>query len=178
MKKLILFSVAAFFLGIGGAFVFQSRSSVPVVKPPIVDTTGTISSGQVTVGVPKPDGLSKYPDLPLGNLDLSKPLSVKAVAEHRTALNDKSVIVNGLVVSTLLGEAACPSGNDPLRPGPGGCGQPRIVLADTIEASRDTNYDLTVLLNERDQGYTVGQAVTVAGIVSSSKEAVVVRKIQ
>ncbi len=178
MKKLVIVSLLAFSLGIGGALVFQSRLSVPGTKPPTVLKTGTITSGQVTVGAPKPGGLSAYLDLGLGNLDISKPLSVKSLVQHRTALNGKSVIVKGHVVSTLLGEAACPSGNDSLRSGPGGCGQPRIELADTTEASRDTNYDLTVLLNETDQGYRVGHAVTVIGIVSATKEAVVVRKIQ
>lgn len=177
MKRLIIFSIAAFFLGVGGAFVFQSRSSVPVMKPPNVEeTAGTITSVQGTIGVPTPGGLSTYPDLPLGNLDISKPLSVKSLVEHRMALNDKSVMVKGFVVSTLLGEAACPTGRDPLKPGLGGCGQPRIEVADTTDGSRDTNYDLTVLLYESEKGFAVGQAITVTGIVSATKEAVVVQK--
>lgn len=109
---------------------------------------GTVPSGQGFIWAPKPEELSTYPDLPLGNLDLSKPLSIKVVVEHRMALNGKTISVRGYVVSTLLGEAECG--------GSGACAQPRIVLADTTKAARDINYDLTVLLNETDQGYSVG----------------------
>lgn len=150
---------------------YQARCVNNLCDKVRVALEGTITGGQVVIGAQKPNGLSSYPDLPLGNLDLSKPLSVRAVVEHRMALNEMSVMVKGFVVSTLLGEAACGSGGNK-----GACAQPRIILADTTENGRDINYDLTVLLSETEQGYAVGQDVTVTGIVFASKEAVVVQK--
>lgn len=261
MKKLVVISLAAFVLGISGAFVFQFRETSPSVRPVIVEgeascktdsdcqlvrsklisqccasgercgsldysqpdwiavnvewftrkrqeicpketeyqecgpalgcpveldrryqarcvnnacekvrveSVGVVTSGQGTVEAPKPGGLSSYQDLPIGNLDVSKPLSIKAVVEHRSTLNGKTVTVKGFVISTLLGEAACANR--------GACAQPRIVLSDTTETTRDANYDLTILLPETEQGYIVGQAVTVTGVVSASSVAVVLQK--
>lgn len=128
--------------------------------------TGIAAPGLVAPDMPEP---SRLPDGPLEQMP-TEAVSVRFLVEHRTALNEKKVAVHGVIVSTLLGEKACP-------PDRGMCAQPRITLADTADASRDTSYDLVILLPEGgDDAYAIGQIVDVSGIVSASPAGAVMRK--
>ena len=114
-------------------------------------------------------GLAKYADEPLASIPAA-PMSVKFLVEHRTALNGKTVTVQGFVVATILGKAACPGG------GIGACSQPRVFLADTTSEARDKNYDTVVLVSETEETYATGQSATIKCIVASSKASVYLTK--
>jgi hypothetical protein len=117
-------------------------------------------------------GLSKYPDLPLAEVP-SEPQTVEFVAQHRTALNGRRITLQGVIVSALLGERACPT--NPMMGMP--CAQPRIVLASTDNESRDANYDTMVVLQANDKtAYEVGEDVEITGTVLSGKSSVTIRK--
>lgn len=110
------------------------------------------------------------PDLPLKDLP-SGALSVQFLVEHRTALHEKRVTVKGVILSLLVGEAACPT-NGMMRL----CAQPRMVLADRSETSRDPHYDLVVLFPQGGgERYHAGETVEISGTVSASPQAVVIR---
>ena len=111
----------------------------------------------------------RFPDSPLEKMPTGA-VSVQFLVEHRTALHDQKVTVHGVIVSTLLGDKACP-------PDRGMCAQPRIMLADTADAARDTAYDLVMLLPEGgDDAYEVGQIIDISGTVSASPASVIMRK--
>jgi len=114
-------------------------------------------------------GLALYPDLFLTSIP-DEPVTVKFVVEHRSALNEKSIRVQGVVVGTLLGEAACP-------PGRGACAQPRIFLADTNKNDRDKSYDIMILVSEEEKGYKVDDKIEVKVTVYSSKTTVYLQKV-
>lgn len=119
-------------------------------------------------------GLAKYPDNRLERPPFG-PQTVKFVVDHRTALNDKHITVHGTIVSTLLGEQACPPHTDPAMGRP--CALPRITIADTPDAQRDMNYDVQILLRPDNRtAYATGQNVDITGTVVSGKSSVVVRK--
>lgn len=126
--------------------------------------TSTVEPGDPTAG------LTSYPDLPLTSVP-DEAVTVKFLIEHRSALDGKTVKVRGVVVGTLLGEAACPSR--------GMCANPRIYLSDMSAENRDKAYDLTVLVNEGEQkgAYPVGIFREIQGIVAGSKSGVVIRKV-
>ena len=119
-------------------------------------------------------GLSSYPDLPLEELP-SEPQSVEFIVQHRTSLNGKRVTIHGVIISAILGEAACPSTTThPAMGRP--CMQPRIVLANGTEG-RDTNYDTVVLLQPSDKtAYEAGQTADVKGTVNGSTSSLSIRK--
>jgi len=124
---------------------------------------------------PDKDGLARVVDLPLGKIGM--PMNVKEVIEHRSALHGKQITVKGYVVEAILGEDACPAakkGENSLVPVQGGCGRPRIFLADKTDAARDTQYDLMILVSETEDSYKKGQWVEITGSVSASKVAVIV----
>src|ERR1019366_3451582 len=111
---------------------------------------------------------SRFPDEPLKERPAGA-ISVKFLVEHRTALNEKKATVHGVIVATLLGDKACP-------PDRGMCAQPRITIADSADASRNTSYDLEILLPEGvNDSYDIGQFVDVSGVISASPVAVVMR---
>lgn len=126
-------------------------------------------TGVVSPVDPETAGLAPYPDEPFPSIPAEPTLSIKFLVEHRTALNGKTVTIQGFVVYALLGEDACPGG------GIGACAQPRIFLADTTDQGRNKDYDVMILLGEKDN-YNIGQHVIVTGVVSSSKVAVYLTK--
>lgn len=162
---LLLVAVSMLFLFINGC-IFQEpqKDTKPAVK--------------VTVLPPDTTGLANIPDLPLAKIPAL--LSVKEVVEHRTALHGKTITVRGFVVEAILGEKACPSftGNNLQTPGPESCAQPRIIVADSLEKTRDLKYDVMILVNEDEEGYSDGQPVEVKGLVFASKVAVYLEKIE
>src|SRR3989344_751125 len=133
----------------------------------------TVMQGETSVIFPEdPEkaGLAQVPDLPLA-ASITQAVSVKFLVEHRSALHGKTVLVSGVVVDSLLGEKACP-------PGIGGCAEPRIFIADTKDASRDTRYDFMILVCEdvTEKDYEVGKRYEVLINVEASKVAVIGRK--
>ena len=79
-------------------------------------------------------------------------MSVKFLVEHRTALNGKTVTVRGFVVSSFPEKVICR--NDEMIPCPL---TPSISLADTIDNERNRDYDVGMILKEREAGYSIGQ---------------------
>jgi hypothetical protein len=132
----------------------------------------TAQSGVVEPEDPNQAGLAPYPDEPLASRPAG-PLSIKEVIEHRSALNDQTVQVRGMIVATLLGEKACP-------PDRGACGQPSLFLAETAQPNRDPLYDLQVLVGEaeREADYPLGETIELQVLVRGSKVAVVAQKVE
>jgi len=159
---------------------FQKAKGLPSTGfvGPLTRNAMSVNSLNATVTTEPPgsfttsdqSGLSKYPDGPLASIPIT-PISVKFLVEHRSALNDKIVTARGVVVSASLGACGGMSG-----PGIMGCAKPLIILADTIQESRNKDYDTDVLVSDYEKGYAVGQTVEVKGTVSSSKVAVVLMK--
>lgn len=116
-------------------------------------------------------GLSSYPDLPL-ELIPSTPIDIKFLIEHRSALNENVVTVNGIIVASWLEESKCPQNVGLL------CPQPRIFLADTDNEDRNPHYDLDVKVGEEDaiselkKDYTVGKRIAIRVIVYGDKTSV------
>jgi hypothetical protein len=134
------------------------------------DSATTVSS-TVQPENPAEIGLSNYPDNPLETIP-AEPISVKFLIEHRSALNNQGVQVRGVVVETLLGEKACP-------PDRGMCAQPSIYLAETMDANRDPNYDLRILVNEAEQeaDYPIGETVELQALVQANQTTVILQKV-
>ncbi|TAL33492.1 MAG: hypothetical protein EPN97_09420 [Alphaproteobacteria bacterium] len=131
--------------------------------------SGVISSpGVVSPDEPVSGPQTGLPDDPL--LPPSQVQSVKFVMEHRSSLDGQHVTVHGIVTYALPPAKACP-------PGQGACAQPRIIIADTADSSRNKAYDLTILLPEDDKtDYAEGQIVDISGTVSGSADGVTVMK--
>lgn len=138
-----------------------------------IEPSGVVSSGVASTGVALPDAPVGGPQTGLPDEPLLPPAqvqNVKFVMEHRTALDGQRVTVHGVIVYALPPAKACP-------PGQGACAQPRIIIADSAEASRNKAYDLTVLLPEDDQSaYAEGQIVDVTGTVSGNADSVTLMK--
>ena len=118
---------------------------------------------------PEKTGLYNYSDYPLESIPITS-ISVKYLVEHRSALNEKVVVVRGVVVSTLLGEKACPrdiGGFGVLM-----CAQPRIFLADIMNENRDPLYDLMVIVGEEEKDYKIGETITIKVLVYGDKTSV------
>jgi hypothetical protein len=109
------------------------------------------------------------PDLPLEQ-EITGAVTPRFVIQHRSALDGKKITVQGLVVSSLTGEAACP-------PGRGMCAQPSVTLSDGAAGiAPDSAYDLVVLLPEGHAGlYERGQEAEFQGTVSASASTAVLR---
>lgn len=120
---------------------------------------------------PSSAGLYAYPDEPLGSVPAT-PTSISFLVEHRSALNGKTVRLRGVVVTTLLGEKACP-------PDRGMCAQPSLFLADTDAQDRDPNYDVRVLVGEREQeaDYPPGKLVDIPVMVQADRTALILQKV-
>ena len=120
--------------------------------------------------------LGLYPDLPLLVFPRD-PQSVKFIIEHRSALNQKSITVRGIVVDTAFQRSfPCTTGPCPMYGPASG-----VVLADDPGAARDKQYDLTVLLGddtpENEKMYPVGRTVEIIIQVWGSRAAVLASKI-
>ncbi len=118
-----------------------------------VVVTAEASTTAVEPEDPQQIGLAPYPDEPLDVLP-TRPLSVKELVEHRSALNGQTVWLRGVVVETLLGEKACP-------PDRGMCAPPSIFLAETTDANRNPHYDLHIVVSEAKQEavYPMGETI-------------------
>ncbi len=141
-------------------------------------TSGTVGTGIAAPPVminPDDMGLSGYPDKPLEIVPTDPP-TVRFIIAHRTALNGKRITVHGIIVSTLLGEQACPSAKafPPMgRP----CAQPRITVADAADEDKSKTAEVVILLPENDKTpYTQGQIVDIPVTVSGTKADVMLRK--
>jgi hypothetical protein len=156
----------------GGAVVIKTLGQFSI--PALSSGSAPGASGEATA----PDhrssgGLSYYPDNPL-RVTPAEPITVTYLIEHRSALNGKMVRVRGVVVRTLLGEAACPSGAAGVPPG--ACAQPSIYLTDEGKEPREANYDLRVLISASETGYQAGQVVVIQGTVFGNPSAVILVK--
>ncbi|OGX27926.1 MAG: hypothetical protein A2787_00560 [Omnitrophica WOR_2 bacterium RIFCSPHIGHO2_01_FULL_48_9] len=131
---------------------------------------GQILPASATATAENPDqaGLALFEDLPLSAIP-SSPVTPRFLVHHRSALNGKKIKISGFVVEAILGEKACPSGA-------GGCGQPRIFIAENLSGNREMGYNVMVLVAENEAGYSVGQAVELEGTVHASKVAVYIEK--
>lgn len=140
----------------------------------VIDVTSIkeIADGNGTIQPEDPNtmGLAAYPDLSLTSLP-QQPFSIKFVTEHRSALNGRTILTRGIIVSTLLGEKACP-------PDRGMCAQPSVFLADTAEKNRNELYDLRVLVGEEEQekSYPIGKTIDIQVVIDGSKTSVSARK--
>lgn len=175
------FSISGLRVEVSGSFNPEEIKGPDGNKYDVVGTIDVISIKKVegnagfSTGTVQPEdsnkaGLALYPDLPLTSLP-QQPLSIKSVVEHRTALNGKTISIRGVIISTFLGEKACP-------PDRGMCAQPSIFLADTAEKNRNPLYDLRILVaeDEQEKSYSIGKTVDLQVIVDGSKVAVVARK--
>jgi hypothetical protein len=138
------------------------------------EDVGGVATAEVSTVVPEDPatlGLSEYADEPLDSIP-AEPISVTYLVEHRSALNDETVIVRGLVVATLLGEKACP-------PDRGMCAPPSVCLADTNAEDRDPYYDVRILVGEQEQeaDYPIGQVVEIPVSVQADRTVVILYKV-
>lgn len=133
-----------------------------------------LSSGQISRGTIEPTNeddiwLSKYPDLPIDSLP-TKPITVKYLLEHRSALNGNVVTINGFIMGVVTKEQACP-------PDMGMCGQPHISLEDRDQNSNES-YEIIVFLSEEDStNYKIGQSIELNATVSASRLSLDLNKI-
>lgn len=149
--------------GSDGQGSIDGSTGTGIAQPGVISSPAVISPDEPVSG--PQTGL---PDEPL--LPPSQVQSVKFVMEHRSSLDGQHVTVHGIIVYALPPAKACP-------PGQGACAQPRIIIADTAESSRNKAYDLTVLLPEDDKtDYAEGQIVDISGTVSGSADGVTVMK--
>lgn len=168
--------------GAAGYFVVERRafSLGPGAAPPRASETGlgNIDGGVSAIG-PKDaqkTGLAPYPDLPLASLP-SGPQSVRYIIEHRSALNQKTIAVRGVVVGTAFQRyLPCTTGPCPMYAPASG-----IVLADIAGAARDKQYDLSIILlgddtAENEKTYFIGKTVEMAIQVWGSKTAILANK--
>lgn len=135
--------------------------------------TGT-GTGVVSPILPGQSDMAKVPDQRLTAVpDPKTPVPVKYVVEHRSALNEKTVSMSGVVVANWLTQEKCTGQRCALTESNM---QPAIILADTADPSRNQLYDVRVIVPEGAQipagQYPVGVAATVTGRVSGSLEGV------
>ena len=120
---------------------------------------------------PSEDGLDivRVPDDPLPEpVSADRAYSVKFIIDHRSALDNQVVTVEGLVVEAIPGKKACP-------PEASGCAQPRIFIADDPEVTSGI-YRLMIILSQDDEAYLDGGRVKVKGKVHASEMAVYIEK--
>ncbi len=135
--------------------------------------TSTISSAPM---YPGESPMSKIPDLAIKSMpEPAPPFDVKYVVEHRSALNDKKIQIEGIVVSNFLKDTSCP---DPKMGCPAMYMAPGITLAGSKNQSRNILYDLRVIMTEADRSksedYRVGSKVTIFGTVSGNVDGITV----
>ena len=138
------------------------------------DGSAQSGSGTVQANVSRSEasGLANYADKPISSIP-SQSVSMRYVVEHRSALNGKTITVRGVVARIVGSSTGNVSTGEQSMANP----QPRIFVADNTRKRRDKNLDLIVLLREGEQGYSVGQKVTLRVRVDSNKIAVVMHKV-
>ena len=144
-----------------------NANSAQTIGSQTSSTSANLDSVTSTTG-----GLAKYQDKKTDSLP-TKFVSLKYVVQHRTALNDKTIQVSGIIVAVGQPSSGNSSGGTRSMKN----AQPRIFIADSSKDSRDKNLDLMIIVGEADNNYSVGQKVTFKVKVSGSKTAVVLRKI-
>lgn len=161
------------------AQTMNDNKNQPTVVPKPINAAQPTTSGQTVSGALNANsnasptgGLAKYKDKKIDSPP-RKSVSAKYVVEHRSALNDKTVSLSGVIVEVLM-----PPADDDSTVGvrPMANPQPRIVVADESKSSRDKNRDLIVIVEENSR-YAVGQKVNLKVRVESSKSAVILRKV-
>lgn len=171
------FSVDGLRVKASGLFNSEEMRGPDGDKYDVVGTIDVISIKKIEAGTstvqpedPNKADLVSYPDLPLISLS-QQPFSIKSIVEHRSALNGKTISIRGVIISTLLGEKACPHDR-------GMCVQPSIFLADTTDKNRNALFDLRVLVSEEEQekNYAIGKIVDLQVVINSSKVSVVAQK--
>jgi hypothetical protein len=116
--------------------------------------------------------LSRVADLPLDAVPAT-PVAPRFVLEHRSALHDKTITVKGTVIRAVGPITSGPPGGT--TPPPGANPQPRVFLVESPAKANDP-FELMVLLREGDDGYAVGRAVEIEGVVETGPGAVVLRR--
>lgn len=169
MKKIFLALILVSILAvvyIQTKTLWQTNS---VITTPKQNNT-SVSPGAIQPLVPKNSGLLIIPDISKKPV-LTDTMSVKYLIEHRSALNEKTVKVRGVVVANLTDNSRCrPDITEML------CPQPIIYIADSASADRPADYDLRVVLGEEDKSYQLGQSVEIKGIVEGNTESVLLIK--
>jgi hypothetical protein len=154
--------------GIGAGSPGMESGSGESSEGVAIPSSGSAASGSAIIMNPEDMGLNPYPDEPLADIP-EGPQTVDFIIGHRSALNDKQIAVRGVIVATLLGEAACPTNNTFPRMGRP-CMQPRITIADTGGDGRDVKKDVNILLSGDDKTtYAVGQTVEMDVTVSGTE---------
>lgn len=162
MKCRLCCRTAVFFLTAVTVFPTQA---VPAGKSPqFAPTRGPTLQPQVenkTLGA----------DLPLSSVP-TKPVSVRFVVDHRSALNRHTIRVRGIIIAALLGDAACP-------PDRGMCMAPSIVLAESDPDKHQPACSVRILMPKESklQDYPIGKAVELRATVDGNKTAVVLTKV-
>jgi hypothetical protein len=150
----------------------QCRSADGQLFVEEVDATVEASTGVVEPEDPNQIGLAPYPDEPLDTIPV-EPISVTELLEHRSALNNQTVQVKGIIVATLLGEKACPPDREM-------CAQPSVFLADSTDPNRNPLYDLRVLVSEAEQeaDYPIGETIEMQVLVQGDKTGLMAQKVE
>ena len=119
-------------------------------------------------------GLYNYPNYPLTTIPTT-PISVKYLVEHRSALDQKIVTVRGIVVGIPPQPPCVAAGTCELYI------QSSIMLADTKDANRNKDYDLTVFLGDdgstSEKEYPIGKTVEIKMLITASKTVVYGNKV-
>jgi len=146
---------------LAGLGLWNSKNKVDKIE------SQTSPSSEPTITQPDPNnaGMTKVPDISVSAVPTSA-ISVKYLIEHRSALNGKTVRVQGYVVNSWADPSKCSPYMEML------CPRPVIFLADGNQPSSNPYYDLYVRLSEEDTSYFVGQEVEIKGTVSASADSV------
>jgi hypothetical protein len=120
---------------------------------------------------PQVESQALGPDLPL-NLVPTKVVNLRFVIDHRSALNQHTVRVRGIITAALLGDAACP-------PDRGMCMAPSIVLAESEPGKNRPACSVRVLMakESKAQDYPIGKAVVLRVTVEGQVTGVVLTKV-
>jgi len=120
---------------------------------------------------PQVESTALGPDLPLSSLP-TKVVSVRFIVDHRSALNQHTVRVRGIIATALLGDAACP-------PDRGMCMAPSIVLAESEPSKNRPACSVRILMPKESnpQDYPIGKAVELRATVDGQKTGVVLTKV-
>lgn len=162
----IIIAVVIILAGAGVYFVLNQRSRLTQFPAQTSDPgliTTTDENIQLDAGTIQPKdsdklGLAPYPDEPIATA-LPVPMSIKYLVEHRSGLNNKTIVLKGIVIADSRDETKCPSNAELL------CPQPVIFLADTASEDRNPHYDIFVRLSDDDHNYNIGQIVEIHGTV-------------
>ena len=126
---------------------------------------------QASTVQPQVENKALGPDLPLRSVP-PKVVSVRFIVDHRSALNQHTVRVRGIITAALLGDAACP-------PDRGMCMAPSIVLAESEPGKNRPACSVRVLMakESKAQDYPIGKAVVLRVTVEGQVTGVVLTKV-